>query len=166
MQQNTEGLGNSGIGFASLSSNKTGTGNTAVGFVSMPTSEFGSNNTAVGNHSAYYLDGGSDNVMIGAGAGMRQEDGIAGLVSPENSIYIGANSRGKDDQDSNSIVIGGYAIGEGSNTTVIGNSSTSRARIFGVIDAPGGLKVGGDTVLEGNVTLVAPQGDISMGIYE
>jgi hypothetical protein len=48
---------------------------------------------------------------------------------------------------------------------VIGNANTIKTRLYGetVTDQ---LKVNGSTVLEGQVIISAPQGDISMGAYQ
>jgi hypothetical protein len=52
-------------------------------------------------------------------------DGVTRLTAPTNSIYIGVNARGNSVTETNAIVIGSTALGLGSNTTVIGNSSTT-----------------------------------------
>jgi hypothetical protein len=46
-------------------------------------------------------------------------------------VFLGANSRANADNETNQIVIGHTAIGLGSNTTVIGNSSTTFGRWWG-----------------------------------
>jgi hypothetical protein len=56
-------------------------------------------------------------------AGRYHADGSTALTDPENSVYIGANARGYNNSDDNSIVIGYAAIGAGANTAVLGNSS-------------------------------------------
>lgn len=177
MQDNTEGTGNTALGFAALGGNTTGHSNTTIGMVSMLRNTTGFGNTSVGNHAANHLNGGNRNVMLGAGAGSGQMDGTTPLLTPENSIYIGANSLGHSEEDYNTIVIGTDAISQGANTTVIGNTSTTRTKLFGKLDTakveitagvPGddALVVEGNTTLSGKVTISAPQGDISMGIYE
>lgn len=157
---------NTALGFAALGETTTGQSNTAIGGVAMVYNKTGTGNTAVGGSSGYSLNGGNMNVLVGTGAGAYYGSGSAPLVTPENSIYIGANARGHSDADDNAIVIGTGAIGEGADSTVIGNSGTTKAKIYGNIETPGGLKVAGATVLEGPVTIATPQGDISMGIYE
>jgi hypothetical protein len=53
------------------------------------------------------------------------------LTTSSNSCYIGTGSRGLNNSDSNSIVIGASAIGIGANKTVIGTSSTTETKLFG-----------------------------------
>jgi hypothetical protein len=48
-----------------------------------------------------------------------------------NSIFLGAQSKSYTHQQTNEIVIGYEAIGRGSNTTTIGNSSTTSTKLFG-----------------------------------
>jgi hypothetical protein len=62
-------------------------------------------------------------------------DGSTALTTPSNSVYIGFQARGFNNSDNNSIVIGASAVGLGANTTVIGNSSTIQARVFGALTA-------------------------------
>jgi len=50
---------------------------------------------------------------------------VTALADPENSVYIGASSRGFDNSDNNTIVIGYSAIGAGANKAVIGNASVT-----------------------------------------
>jgi hypothetical protein len=50
---------------------------------------------------------------------------VTALADPENSVYIGAWSRGFNNSDSNSIVIGYQAIGAGANKAVLGNASVT-----------------------------------------
>lgn len=157
---------NTALGSGALAETTTGQGNTAVGGVAMIYNKTGTGNTAVGGSSGYSLNGGNMNVLVGTGAGAWLGDNTTPLVTPENSIYIGANAHGHSDADDNAIVIGTNAMGEGANSTVIGTSGTTKAKIYGSLETPGGLKVAGATVLEGPVTIATPQGDISMGIYQ
>jgi len=60
---------------------------------------------------------------MGRDAGRYHADGSTALTDPENSVYIGYNSKGKDNNDNNSIVIGYNAVGIGANTIVLGNDS-------------------------------------------
>ncbi|WP_367871232.1 hypothetical protein [Luteolibacter sp. Populi] len=162
---NTTGSYNTASGYQSLYLNSTGSQNVAYGRLGLRNTTTGINNTAVGSEALYGNTTGSSNVAIGMAAGRFQPNGTTLLADPENSIYIGANSRGFSNADSNSIVIGHTAIGEGANTTVIGNSSTTKTHLYGETNA-NSLKVAGATVLDGSVIISVVQGDISMGIYE
>lgn len=71
----------------------------------------------------------------------------------------------------NTIVIGYGATSAGINTTVIGNTETIVTRLHGAtnldsLEVAGATTLSGPTLLEGQVVIAAPQGDISMGIYE
>lgn len=179
-------VSNTVVGNEGLNSNTTGLNNTALGFGALRSNTTGSNNVALGTENLANNTGGSNNVALGKGAGSHLGDGTSSLVDPENSIYIGAGALAHSNSDENSIVIGAAAVGEGANTTVIGNSNTTQTRLYGktvtetlevngggsvnslnvVGDATAGtLSVGGATTLNGAVILAAPQGDISMGIY-
>jgi hypothetical protein len=160
---NSSGVQNSAFGANTLQSNMTGGWNAAFGTYSL-NANTGSNNTAVGSKSLYWKSGGSNNTALGYGAG-EQQSGGSNLTASSNSVYIGAYSKGKDNSDSNSIVIGYQAVGLGANTTVIGNTSTVKTQLYGETNASS-LKVAGETVLDGQVIISQPQGDISMGIYQ
>jgi hypothetical protein len=60
------------------------------------------------------------------------------------SVFLGHNTRGNGNSQSNQIVIGDSAVGNGSNTTTIGNSSTTGTYLAGT--ATSILSVAGDTV--------------------
>lgn len=173
---NTSGGSNAAVGQSAIWANTTGTHNSAIGKQSLARNTTGGGNVGLGVLAGQFNSSGNDNVMIGNNAGGLQAN-AEGLSDPEGSVYIGANSRGYSNSDQNSIVIGADAVGAGANTTVIGNGSTTKARIFGTLDskkveitadAPGNdaLVVDGRTRLKGQVILDEPQGDISMGIYE
>lgn len=131
---NSSGFCNSAVGFQTLQNNTTGSNNVAAGYTANYYNTTGSNNTAAGSNSLYFNTTGSSNVAIGANAGKYQANGASYLADPENSIYLGANSRGFSNLDQNSIVIGFGAVGEGANTTVIGNSSTLTTHLYGQVD--------------------------------
>lgn len=158
------GSANTAFGFESLFGNITGSGNTATGHLSLRMNTYGWFNTSIGSESLRHQINGSRNVAVGYYAGSLVESG-ANLTEVSNSIFIGVRTRAKTDSNQNSIVIGYDAIGDGSNTTVIGNNATLSTRLEGETQVEA-LNVAGATVLEGPVTLAAPQGDISMGIYQ
>ncbi len=160
----TGGTANTAFGFDALFGNITGSGNTATGHLSLRSNAYGWYNTALGSQSLRYQLNGSRNVAVGFDAASLVESGAI-LSNASDSIFIGARTRAKTDSAQNSIVIGYNAIGDGSNTTVIGNNATLSTRLEGETQVEA-LNVAGDTVLEGSVILAAPQGDISMGIYQ
>lgn len=143
----TIGLRNVAIGSFALKSVTTGDGNCALGYYGLLSVTTGSYNMAVGSWSLQNTTGGSNvaigveagnrnttggnNIFIGTSTGMYHANGSTPLTDPENSIYLGYQVRGKDNSDSNSIVIGYQAIGLGANTTVIGNTSTTLTALPG-----------------------------------
>ena len=58
-------------------------------------------------------------------------------TSGTDNIFIGKSSAGFSATSSNQIVIGTSAIGIGSNTTIIGNSSTTSAELKGTLKSNG-----------------------------
>lgn len=124
----SSGSSNVAIGHMALNSASTGS-STAVGFQSLYNTT-GTANTAVGYYALRDNTTGTGNVAIGDTAGRYQSDGSS-LTTTTNSIYIGNAVRGLNNSDNNSIVIGANAIGKGGNTTVLGNTSTTQAWIYG-----------------------------------
>jgi hypothetical protein len=128
---NTTGRDNVAIGYVSLNSNTTGERNTAVGGESMYDNLTGSENTAIGLQALSNMTTGKWNVSIGNRSATLAGAGGGGLFTSNNSIYIGYDSRAGADNQTNQIVIGHNAIGQGSNTVTIGNSSTTSNKLFG-----------------------------------
>jgi hypothetical protein len=58
-----------------------------------------------------------------------------------NSLLLGYDTRPKLNNDSNEIVIGNSTVGNGSNTTTIGNTATTDTYIYGNLNITGQLKV-------------------------
>ncbi|MCX6865685.1 MAG: hypothetical protein NTV46_05590 [Verrucomicrobia bacterium] len=132
---NTTGGYNTAAGSFALYYNTTGGNNAAYSYGSLRSNTTGSSNTASGYQSLYYNTTGGSNVAIGSSAGKFQANGSTTLAVTNNSIYIGADTRGFSNLDQNSIVIGASAVGEGANTTVIGNSSTLKTHLYGTVNA-------------------------------
>ncbi len=110
---NTSGQFNTGVGQSTLLFNTTGSENTAIGNDSLMNSITASNNTAIGKEAGFTVISGGNNTLIGKRA----------------DVANGANT--------NSISIGADVTGNGSNTTTIGNSLTTSARLRGahIIDS-------------------------------
>ncbi len=158
LNSNTTAHSNSAFGHEALRANSTGLSNSAVGRYALYANTLGYYNTGLGTTALCNNTTGSNNIAIGYYSGRYQADGSTSLTDPENSIYIGNHTRGFSNADSNSIVIGYQAIGEGANSTVIGNSSTVTTRLYGQTKA-GSLKVSGASDLNNQVVVepaVAP----------
>jgi len=98
--------------------------NTAIGRSALGSLTTAESNSAVGHAALYNIGGGNQNVALGRSAGRYYGAGSGALATATNSVFIGFESRANADSESNQIVIGASAIGNGSNTTTIGNSST------------------------------------------
>jgi hypothetical protein len=75
---------------------------------------------------------GANNIAFGRNAGRFAGAGTTAMTSVNNSIYLGFQTRGLNATGStNEVVIGYNVVGLGSNTTVLGNTSTTHGRWFG-----------------------------------
>jgi hypothetical protein len=138
-RDNTTGTINSAIGAFALSANTTGSNNNACGYGSLFNFISGNNNTGLGQLSLNALQTGSNNIGIGTNAGSFFSTGTSANNLINNSIYIGYESRSSANNQSNQIVIGHQTVGLGSNTTVIGNSSTTITGLYGNIRLVSGM---------------------------
>lgn len=90
---------------------------------------FGSNTgnhiSAFGTNSLLKLTSGAYMTAIGDNAGSYIANGSTSNLTADNGVYLGANTKAKVSGGTNEIVIGYNTIGNGSNTTVIGNSSVT-----------------------------------------
>jgi hypothetical protein len=130
LRDNTTGSENTAIGGGALREITTGSANTAVGFQAMLNSETGAGNVAIGNSTLAGING-SNNVAVGNSAGRYIAGGTTLNQTSTNSVYLGSSTRPSADGNTNEIVIGYNAIGQGSNTVTIGNSSTTSNKLFG-----------------------------------
>ena len=130
---NTTGSYNTFSGYNAGRNNTTGNSNTFSGYAAGLSNTTGSSNTFSGLYAGYSNTTGNGNTFSGESAGCYCADGTTPLTDPESSVYIGNNTRGFDNNDNNSVVIGVSAIGAGANTTVIGTSATTSTRIFGAL---------------------------------
>jgi hypothetical protein len=124
MYANTQGSYNTGIGFGALSSNTIGEHSLAIGVAALGSSTMSVNNVAIGNLALGAKITGNGNTAIGFSAGRFTVTNINNTTS-WGGVYIGADSKTLASGSSNEIVIGSSAIGNGSNTTTIGNSNTT-----------------------------------------
>jgi hypothetical protein len=161
-RSNTTGFGNSFFGQNAGFNTTSGGGNIAIGRDSLFTNNTGTNNIAIGTNSLINLTGThSNNLAFGIDSGRRIAD-ASNLTIANNSVFIGFDTRAAADNQTNQIVIGHNAIGLGSNTTVIGNSSTTFGRWFGNLlvgtstNAGFALDVNGTARVQGRITNVAP----------
>ena len=119
---NTGGNSNVCIGNGA-GNNTTGSSNLAIGAGSLNQNTVGSGSVAVGT-SALNQSTGASNTAIGVQAGYGNASANANTTGANNT-FIGYQTVGSANNNTNAIVIGYQGIGLGSNTTVIGNSSTT-----------------------------------------
>ena len=131
LYNNTTGTQNTAVGSGALQNSITGISNSAVGLQALFFNT-GSSNSVVGLQALFFNTSGSLNSAVGALAGRFIADGTTALTITNNSTYLGYNTKPLADNNTNETVIGYNAIGIGSNTTTIGNSSTLATKVFGV----------------------------------
>ena len=150
---NTSGGGNIAFGVHALRLNTSGAENCAFGGGPMYQNTTGSYNTAIGSLAYYYKSTGSYNVAIGFQAGYNFGTPRSGstVTSATNCTLIGTYATPLTSGSSNEIVIGYDAIGKGSNTVSIGNSSITATHLTGVVNIPSGLSAAGGVTFSGTL---------------
>ena len=133
---NTTSTGNIAFGYNALRYNTIGCHNIAQGLGAMRCNVSGNYNIALGEQALRNITTGSSNIALGTSAA-RLNSVSGGITSLSSSIVIGVNAKPSASGDINEIIIGDSAIGLGSNTTVIGNTNTTRACVFGQLTAGG-----------------------------
>jgi hypothetical protein len=124
LYSNTTGFQNTANGLEALFSNTTGSYNTANGLEALFSNTTGSNNTANGLQALYLNTTGSNNTANGFWAGQYIADGVTANQTSSNSLYEGFQAYPLASGDTNENVIGNGAVGNGSNTTTLGNTAT------------------------------------------
>jgi hypothetical protein len=126
LYSNVNGVNNTAVGFQALFSNISGSSNVAVGYGALFTNT-GSNNTAVGVNALQYNTTGLYNTAVGLQASWNNTTG-------ERNVSIGESAGRFTTTGSNVICIGfdtNASSATASNETVIGNSDTVSAKIYG-----------------------------------
>jgi hypothetical protein len=132
---------NIGLGFRTLYSNTLGDYNFAAGTDALYTLTDGDYNVAISRNSLGNNSDGSYNIGIGYEAGYALPNGVSANTSPSSSIFIGRDTRAAADSQTNQIVIGDTAIGNGSNTVTLGNDSITDTYLKGDVTVGGGLLI-------------------------
>lgn len=109
----------------------TSADNTAYGSSACESNPGGANNSVFGSNSGRLISSGSGNTILGAYAARYISGGVTNCSSATNSIFVGNNAFPLANSQTNQIVIGTGAVGDGSDTTVIGTASTTQSRLFG-----------------------------------
>ena len=136
MYSNTSGDVNTAVGESALISNTNGRYNTSIGVQSQEQNTSGQSNTAIGVAAIDRNGTGSNNAVLGAFAGRYIADNATSNTVINNSVLLGFNARPLANNANNEIVIGYNAIGNGSNTVTLGNSSITSVKTSGAFNAP------------------------------
>ena len=140
--------GNVAVGFNALNGISSGTQNVGVGYSAAGATN--SNRTiSVGWASFLPTTTTTDSVAIGWQSGRYVGTGTTNCTSLTNSVLLGSDARAEADSQTNQIVIGYQGRGNGSNTTTIGNSSTTDTYLAGDVTVNGDT-IFGATVVAGN----------------
>jgi len=135
MSSNVSGNENTANGMFSILANINGNRNTSNGYASLSSNIDGNDNTGNGNYALGSNISGDDNTALGNKAGFHF-NASSPLTNPSNSIFVGSQTRALADNGVNEIVIGYNVVGQGSNSTSIGNPSTVTTKIYGDIVSP------------------------------
>jgi hypothetical protein len=136
MLSNTSGDLNTAVGESALISNTNGRYNTSIGVQSQEQNTTGQSNTAIGVAAIDRNTGGNNNTVLGAFAGRYIADGTTYNTAIDNSVLIGASAKPLANNANNEIVIGYNAVGNGSNTVTLGNTSITSVKTSGAFNAP------------------------------
>jgi hypothetical protein len=152
---NTSGNGNIAFGVHALRLNTSGAENCAFGGGPMYQNTTGGYNTAIGSLAYYYKSTGSYNVAVGFQAGYNFGTPRSGsnVTSATNCTLIGTYATPLTSGSTNEIVIGYDAIGKGSNTVSIGNSSITATHLTGLVNISSGLSAAGGATLGSRVDI-------------
>jgi hypothetical protein len=150
---NTTGVQNSFFGNGAGQNNTTGYSNTFFGLQAGRNNTTGNENSFFGLFAGLNNTTGGQNSFFGRNAGRYIANG-SNLFITNNSVFLGFETRANADNETNQTVIGYQAIGLGSNTTVIGNASTTFGRWWGRLllgtstDSGDALRVNGTVRLD------------------
>ncbi|MBT9169051.1 MAG: hypothetical protein DDT19_02403 [Syntrophomonadaceae bacterium] len=145
---NTTGNLNTFTGTSVGFRNTTGSHNTFTGMHAGFYNTIGNFNTFTGMDAGYFNTTGSLNTFTGSGAGRSNTtgffntftgfnagrflaDGVTANATSNNSVFMGFDTRASAAGNTNEIVIGASAIGSGSNSVTLGNTSIARTILQG-----------------------------------
>lgn len=127
----TTGSQNTFTGFNSGVVNTTGASNTFMGTNTGLANTIGSGNSFIGTGSGQNNISGGNNAAIGQNSARYIADKTTAVSVLNNSVMLGYRTSPLANTQTNQTVIGYDATGLGSNTTVIGNSSTIQTWLGG-----------------------------------
>ncbi len=146
LNQNTVGVANIAIGGSSMFYNISGDDNISIGLQSLYENETGIENVVLGNLSLVGNLSGNGNTVIGFNSFTQNEIGGYNIsighqsgpttilaTNSNNCIYIGNAAGNSSTSNTNEIVIGSTANGNGSNSVTLGNDSITKTILKGNI---------------------------------
>jgi hypothetical protein len=141
LRSNISGNANASVGYRSLFSNINGFNNSAFGLFSLLSNTSGDFNVAYGAGSLQSNTAGNKLTAIGNDSGKLTNAGAPNETS-DNSVYLGNDTRALASGDTNEIVIGSTAEGNGSNTATLGNDSITDTYLKGKVSVVNELVAG------------------------
>jgi hypothetical protein len=142
LRLNTTGSNNNANGLSALLLNTTGGFNTANGVSALQSNTTGVRNTANGVSALFSNTTGGNNNASGLNSGRFISDGSTANTNSERSFFLGNETKALADNQTNQIVIGDSAIGSGSNSVTLGNTSITKTVLRGDVETNGLLKLG------------------------
>ena len=146
---------NTALGSGSLNNATSGQGNTAIGYNALENKTTTNFNTAVGNNSLGKITSGFRNTAVGNDAGKFILDGTTANATAQNSVFIGDEAKANADGETNQIVIGQGAIGNGTNTATLGNDTVTETYLKGDVKTAGDIE---STTNGKGLVLTSPNG--------
>lgn len=137
LRGNTTGSYNTANGTNALFANTTGNRNTANGYQALLANTTGYHNTANGDSALLWNTTGFNNIANGYESGAYIANKSTAATILNNSVMIGWRTSPLADNQTNQIVIGYDAIGAGSNTATLGNTSIIKTILRGTINMAG-----------------------------
>ena len=135
LASNSTGSANTAVGASALTSNVSGASNTGIGFAALSLLNSGSTNTSIGSASLRNVTTANNSTAIGNEAGRYIANGSTLVTTVTDSVFLGSSTKPLADSQSNQIVIGHNAIGAGSNTVTLGNTSITKTILRGTVNA-------------------------------
>lgn len=133
----TSAAADSGFGYDALGAiggASTGSFNSAFGYGSLQNIKgAGADNSGFGVTALGNITTGSNNAALGYGAGQFIANGSTANTTSGQSVYLGFQAYGNANNDVNEIVIGYTAVGNGSNTITLGNTSIIGTYLNGAV---------------------------------
>lgn len=136
---------NAALGATALNANTSGNYNVGVGSEALKRNTDGSVNVALGAATIDYLTAGNNNTAVGGFAGRTYgpNGGVTGNnTTMNNGILLGYDARPLVSGGTDEVVIGMRAIGHGSNTVTLGNSSNTKTFLTGDLSLTGNISSG------------------------